>query len=729
MSGTNELSSIVHDDYIVPVDVRYTNFLNALSEIHDEAMQDRCYKYWTSLYRYFDCSMTNERVLMLEEKRTRKIVHSLDKEIASHQKEIIYQIHNIFQRCYQVLTDLYTKYNRKQNNLKKIEQIMNNLNNRIQNKNSESSMKTIVTNVSSSTSLKSMMKTIDDLKLLIKNLQITRNTFEKELNNKKATVVSMQMQVYYIQQKIHKAEEELIDIEHQLTLNLQATHEQDNQLNKLLQYKLNISISIDQDYLNIDHQLIKEQLNNQQHLSIELQKQNKKLHNIILYHIKILKMNENKKIQLNINHENFIEIIHRKQKQIEKEKNIKKEIFQILTELKIELKRKEYILSVHHHQLDRLNNQITELEHERDQYLQHTILYTYENINQSKNNIKRNIRQEINHRLQLSIISQNLKQQINILENTTQQYALLVKKQRQKKQCMNNTRIFFQQFDHIKLSLKSNILIFYNEMNLFTQQKNKKNNSNNSKNLLNMKLERIRKNFDSNQAIYKQIKQTISRTIKNHSILLDQILTIDKQRLHLIQYINSLHDKWLFDQQQILNISKKFNNIQYTIDLHNKKFQQYTIEKQKIILFLLKKQYLIVFISEHIELNESIRNKHQLHYNKLLTEIRDLRKNDEQYCTNLQKKASSIIYRLICKTHYNIILHKHLDLLMQNTVLLYYTNQQLSKKSYIFYLNNAFDFYHLNNQLKASIAELRVLKNEILIYKQIYTNIKYSLKD
>ncbi|CAF4656136.1 unnamed protein product, partial [Rotaria sp. Silwood1] len=103
--------------------------------------------------------------------------------------------------------------------------------------------------------------------------------------------------------------------------------------------------------------------------------------------------------------------------------------------------------------------------------------------------------------------------------------------------------------------------------------------------------------------------------------------------------------------------------------------------------------------------------------------------NDEQYCTNLQKKASSIIYRLICKTHYNIILHKHLDLLMQNTVLLYYTNQQLSKKSYIFYLNNAFDFYHLNNQLKASIAELRVLKNEILIYKQIYTNIKYSLKD
>ncbi|CAF2473622.1 unnamed protein product [Rotaria sp. Silwood2] len=66
---------------------------------------------------------------------------------------------------------------------------------------------------------------------------------------------------------------------------------------------------------------------------------------------------------------------------------------------------------------------------------------------------------------------------------------------------------------------------------------------------------------------------------------------------------------------------------------------------------------------------------------------------------------------------------------MQNTVLLYYTDQQSLKKSYIFYLHNAFDSYHLNNRLKASIAELRVFKNQMLIYKQIYANIKYSLKD
>ncbi|CAF4502680.1 unnamed protein product, partial [Rotaria sp. Silwood2] len=240
------------------------------------------------------------------------------------------------------------------------------------------------------------------------------------------------MQVYHIQQKIHKAEKELIEIQHQLTLNLQTTHEQDSQLNKILQYKPKIFISIDQNYLNIDHQLIKEQLNNEQNLSIELKKQNKKLNNNLLYHMKILKMNENKQIRLNINNKNFIEIISLKQEQIEKEKDIKQEISQILIELKVELKRKEYILSTHHSKLDRLNNQILELEHKRDQYLLHTTLYTFQNINQTKNNIKKNIRQEVNHRLQLTIISHNLKQQINILENTTQQYALLVKKQRQK---------------------------------------------------------------------------------------------------------------------------------------------------------------------------------------------------------------------------------------------------------------------------------------------------------
>lgn len=96
---------------------------------------------------------------------------------------------------------------------------------------------------------------------------------------------------------------------------------------------------------------------------------------------------------------------------------------------------------------------------------------------------------------------------------------------------------------------------------------------------------------------------------------------------------------------------------------------------------------------------------------------------------NLQQKASSIIYRLICKTHYNIILHKRLDLLRQNIILLYYTDQQSFKKSSIFSPDNSFHSAYLDNQLKSSIAELHVLKYEILICKQTYANIKYSLEN
>jgi hypothetical protein len=108
------------------------------------------------------------------------------------------------------------------------------------------------------------------------------------------------------------------------------------------------------------------------------------------------------------------------------------------------------------------------------------------------------------------------------------------------------------------------------------------------------------------------------------------------------------------------------------------------------------------------------------HFDLFLIETR------EQYCINLQQKASSIIYRLICKTHYNIILSKRLDVLMENILIHYPIDQQSLKQSYIFHLKNSFK---KTNQLKAYTAELRVLKNEMLIYKQIYTNMKYSLNN
>jgi hypothetical protein len=62
---------------------------------------------------------------------------------------------------------------------------------------------------------------------------------------------------------------------------------------------------------------------------------------------------------------------------------------------------------------------------------------------------------------------------------------------------------------------------------------------------------------------------------------------------------------------------------------------------------------------------------------------------------------------------------------MQNIRVLYSFNQQKLKNHH----TRLFDSDHLNNQLKSSIAELCILKNEILLYQQIYLNIKLSLDD
>jgi predicted component of type VI protein secretion system len=170
MSVANQISSIIHDDPLIPLDLRYRDFLDALSDIRDETMRNRCHKYWTSLYRYFDRSMTNERALIVEEKRTHEILHRLDIEVASRRSEITYQIRNILQQEHQVLSDLHMKYNRKKNNLREIEQNIDDLENKIQKQKSERSFIT----VSSSTSLYQITETIDDLKLQIKNLHMTR---------------------------------------------------------------------------------------------------------------------------------------------------------------------------------------------------------------------------------------------------------------------------------------------------------------------------------------------------------------------------------------------------------------------------------------------------------------------------------------------------------------------------------------------------------------------------
>jgi hypothetical protein len=68
----------------------------------------------------------------------------------------------------------------------------------------------------------------------------------------------------------------------------------------------------------------------------------------------ILKTNTNKQTELKMNNKDLIKEIHIKQEEIEKEKDIKQELSQIATKLKIELKRKQKILSTHHRQENKL---------------------------------------------------------------------------------------------------------------------------------------------------------------------------------------------------------------------------------------------------------------------------------------------------------------------------------------------------------------------------------------
>jgi len=135
----------------------------------------------------------------------------------------------------------------------------------------------------------------------------------------------------------------------------------------------------------------------------------------------------------------------------------------------------------------------------------------------------------------------------------------------------------------------------------------------------------MKKILQSNQTIFNQIKQNIFFVNKNQSILFNQLSTINNQRFYLTQNLDFLQNKFLIEQEQILNILNKINHIKHMINLNNQKFQRLTLEKQTIIPFLLKKQYLILLITKNINFNENILIKYRSCYNKLMNKIQQIR--------------------------------------------------------------------------------------------------------
>ncbi|CAF4320183.1 unnamed protein product, partial [Adineta steineri] len=164
MSVIKQLSCTVQDDTC------YTNFLNALNEIKDKTIRNRCHKYWTTLYQYFDRSKTNEHVLIVEEKRISELLHRS-------------KTHNILQRGHEILSDLHSKYNTSKQNI-------NDLQTEIQKHKSHNNIKTIC-----NIEIKDLQKTREILRLKL-NINIT----EKELSEiqhelKKEQKLSLELKI------------------------------------------------------------------------------------------------------------------------------------------------------------------------------------------------------------------------------------------------------------------------------------------------------------------------------------------------------------------------------------------------------------------------------------------------------------------------------------------------------------------------------------------------------
>ncbi|UJR30398.1 hypothetical protein I4U23_017933 [Adineta vaga] len=768
MSITDQLSSTY---------LYNTNFLNALHQIPDETIRNRYHQYWLSLYQYFHYSVINQHALVLQEQRIREDLHRLDIVVTCQQTNVAYRIHKILKQGHQILADIHQNYDTTNQNLKEFEQNIKDLEfNPYEKKNSND-------NISSITHLKEQ----------INDLHQTREDLQEKLNRKKLNYFSMQIQVYYLQQHIHQTEKELLNIQHTLKLNLQSNYEQEHQLKNYLEDQQKLTSFIDKKSSKNDYQLIQDDIQREAKISIELKRQNKDLNTKLFDQIKHLKINETKQIELNINRRNLNEIIQTKQNEIEQEKEIKQNTIRIIMKIRIEFKNKNQILSIHNRQNHQLKNQLIQLEHHQTKFSSTRSLNT---ISKSTENIKQNLHQAIKQHSHLTTVHYHSQQEIHLFQSTIQEYISLVKEQREKilhyerlhdqwiihlnlnrqrlvefvqrlgkiQQEINYTNQYFQQLNQST----SNLVAFECDIHFYIQRRREKDNGiemnqeDESKTSLNMKLYRMKRILHSNQMIFQELKQKISLIKTNTSFISNQILNIDKQRIHSIEYLHSVQDKSLVQQQQISNISKQYDRMKCIMELNQQKSQQSIQEKQKITHFLLTKQHLILLINKHIEINQVTLDKRHLSHQQLLNQIQKIRnqilsnihqtkppemkqiichlqnelfkqkkktndyqyqihqqilinshqksilhKNHQEYPRDFLQKTSSIIYRLICKTHYNIILYKRLDILMGKISILSSLINPSLKISSRFYLHQSLK---QDNQLKSSIAELCLLK-------------------
>ncbi|CAF0891907.1 unnamed protein product [Adineta ricciae] len=635
----------------------YSTFLYALDEISNELTRNQCQQYWLCLYQYFHYSQANKHELILEEKRLREALHQLDTTLICQHTKNKFRICRLLQRGQQVLSDLYDKYDKTSENLKSIDNLIPKLASDVYAR-KYSNMNPFLCQLS---------ETVTNLQDQIGHLRHTRNQhkftqfysnsisylsnigteIQEKLNQEKLKFLNMQIQVYRLQENLHKIEIELTEIQHTFRHNVQTNYERENQLTRVLQYQLQLTPTTYD--LNL-HQQNQDEIEREKKLFLRLNKENSDFNHQLLDYAKQTKMNQNRQIELHLKSRHLLEVLQTKRKEIEEENKTKQNLIETNRKLHKELKRKTPILSTQNRQNDQLKHRLHQLEQHRSKDL------PIVSLNES---IEANLHEEIKHHSQLTTTNHNLQHEIYILESTTKQYFSLVKEQREKilyyeklhdqsiiHLNINRRRLlrYFQRLTQIDQQINQtknyvnklnnslpNLATLEYDLHFYIQRRKAKldgintNTSNESQSLLKMKIHQLKRMFHSNQILSQEIQQKIALTTNNTSLISNQIIRLDKQKSHLSEYLQSLHKKSFLIEHQFLNIFKQLHHINHVNNLHNANYQQSTQQKYQIAWFLLVKQRSILQITKQIQNNQTTLRKRHGVYQELLQKIQQIR--------------------------------------------------------------------------------------------------------
>lgn len=353
------------------------------------------------------------------------------------------------------------------------------------------------------------------------------------------------------------------------------------------------------------------------------------------------------------------------------------------------------------------------------------------------------------------------------------------------------TKDFLENYHRIQLNFKPDSLIIYHQWNSFIEQRfvstlssrvsmrclrcRKENPFISSKTSFHLQIHPLKKRLQINRITLDEIQENLILINQDQSCLFNQISHINNNRFHLNEYLQSLDDKSRIIQEQISCLRKKIDQSRLSTEENQDKLQRRTREIEYIVRSLLEKQHWIVRLNKQFELMEKIREESRWNLDQLCSKLQPIRvqilgelssikydkiaskqlifslrkqllesrkkenhfqhrqiltkivkkqqknsfkPNSDQQDIDLHKKASSIMHRLINKTVQNIHLHHRWDFLLINHLTLHRTHSQINVNR-----------IQWTNRIQSSLAQLRVLKIELLLHKDTLNKLRTTFEE